>query len=324
MTEVRDSLAALLDGEPPFDVSARAVLAVSARRRTRVLLPVAASLMVGAALTGTIVVAQVRNADRRAAVAGPGGLVSALLGDWAVHTGAEPGTTRVIVADGAIQIWRPGAQLRGTWRASRAGGFVANFSMVEGLPYSPTIDNGGAVLSSAPWLVTARQFRLTAGGWEALADDGSVLATFTPDPSKGAGAGSLGLTPATADRKTAMDAVPVSLPPGAMPLTADALVGTWVPDGLQRGYVTLNANRTFVGSDGCNGRAGRWTVDRAHALLLAGQGFTTDMACRQPSRDVEADLQAARAVGFVDGKLVLYAGDGSVSSRLMRGTASAP
>jgi hypothetical protein len=101
------------------------------------------------------------------------------------------------------------------------------------------------------------------------------------------------------------------------PATAAEIVGTWKPaaGGNLKQYLTIKADRSWQGSDGCNGQRGRWTVDRPGAVLTVADGSTL-IGCAGQGKAAQFGL--ARSAGFDGTTLVLTDAQGREVGRLSR------
>jgi len=74
---------------------------------------------------------------------------------------------------------------------------------------------------------------------------------------------------------------PASTPAATVILLPGGLVGTWTEDGsksLQQPYMSLEADGTFRGSDGCNTLVGTWTYTDSEGVVL-GDFSSTEIGC---------------------------------------------
>ncbi len=229
-------------------------------------------------------------------------------------------------ADG-YDLIRPCGVLSGGWRAT-ADQFLA------GDPYS-WHEACGETSSrpSVPWLVEAVAYQPDGDGWRLLAADGSVLATLrvdgTPGPIPSAG-DSYREPPEVSDEVRAALAPPAPLPAGLDPVTSDTLVGRWdaraedltsinaggTPSPNPYPYVEVLDDRTWTGTDGCNGSGGAWAVGDDGWLLITG-GASTLMAC--DGAPVPAWFSSAARAGLDGDELVLTDHDGATIATLVRG-----
>ena len=130
---------------------------------------------------------------------------------------------------------------------------------------------------TASWLnhVTGFQHR---GHRVNLTDDrGEVLAVLRPEQTVPARVQpnpkhDVPVTRPTVTKQTRRDlASPAPLPAGVQPASPQDLIGSWVAVGHpepHNGYVEFRSNDNWLGSDGCNGYAGRYTIGRGGRLLV--------------------------------------------------------
>lgn len=250
-----------------------------------------------------------------------GGVVSGLVGRWAVQAAGEPATTRLIVdgTDG-FQIFRHCGSLDGSWRAAASGAFVSQIFSGSDACFAGTPSGAPPV----PWLDRATSFRSDPGRRLLLDANGTVLATLTP--------GGLPYVPATIARSEArvpvltaaerrsLDRRPATLPSDLTAVTAGTITGTWLPVDGSHGYITLDGHHSYVGSDGCNQLSGSYAVVERGGVV-ATEGVSTAIGC--PGVDVPDKMASASVAGFDGQELVLVGADGKVSVRLKRGHAPA-
>jgi hypothetical protein len=247
---------------------------------------------------------------------------TALVGSWLVTDakGAEPGTVLRVADD--LSLWQACGYLMGSWRAGGVSLFAAS---LDGGDPGCVPEKGDPTPS---WLAAAADYAVDASGVTLLAADGTVVARLraggrpTPGPN---------LLPSLADPPVLTDALRTQLaagkplPSSLAPATRAALVGSWVSalprpssSGLSHDVtpeITLHADGTYTGTDGCNGTSGRWNADDSGALVVTS-GPSTLVGCDNVA--VGQWLAAATAAGF-DGKvLVLVGKDGAETGRLTR------
>lgn len=110
---------------------------------------------------------------------------------------------------------------------------------------------------------------------------------------------------------------PSSAPSGPVP---DDLVGTWVVDMAYdvptQPFLTIAADGTWTGSDGCNGVQGTWELGAAGALR-ATAGPHTLIYCE--GKDLPALFDDAKTVAVDGGTLTLQDAAGEVTATLIAG-----
>jgi hypothetical protein len=127
------------------------------------------------------------------------------------------------------------------------------------------------------------------------------------------------LPPLVPDADPGLVQAPGDLPPGLRAPTADELVGRWVAADRSIGtdpYVELRADRTWSGSDGCNGGAGGWLLGTGGWLATSDIGTTFALCAGAP---LPSWLVASRLAGFDGTTLVLLDRAGQETGRLVRG-----
>jgi hypothetical protein len=217
---------------------------------------------------------------------------------------------------GSYQLWRDcGGFLEGGWAASGRV-FVAS------APFAVNAECMGAGddWPTVPWLEDTRAYEAAGDGWRLLGADGAVLATLTIDGAPApipTAADFYAEPPEVTDEARESLAGPSALPGNLAPVTAEALIGRWVPVGGARNdpFAEFAADGTWTGSDGCNGSSGAWGVDDDGRLLTTG-GPTTAMACDGAAVPNWA-TRAGRA-GFDGEVLVLLDPEGAELGRLVR------
>jgi len=246
-----------------------------------------------------------------------------LVGLWrVVATGEEAGAILRLGSD--LSIWRRCADVFGGWRADTAGGFLGD-------TYVSSNECAGAIASGDPrlhvpgaaaapgWLLRATAYRVDGAGRLLLDEHGGTVARLIPsgEPSPRHVVGHKRYAKPVLDAALQQALAPAAaLPAKLRPATADELVGTWKSTDAganPRQFVTLMADRSWRGSDGCNGQRGRWTANGPGALL-AVSGFSTVIGCSGQDKAVQFAL--ARGAGFDGTTLVLTDAGGKVIGRL--------
>lgn len=248
-----------------------------------------------------------------------------LVGLWRVQArGEEAGTILRLGSD--LSIWRRCDDLFGEWRADAAGEFLGDTNgssyecagpKVKAAPKPPL----PSVPSTPDWLLRAVAYRVDGTDRLLLDARGGVVARLTPSGEPG---GRHVAAPETYARPVLDDALRRRLAPAAAlpaklrPATAAELVGTWkpaAPGANPAQYVTIKADGSWQGSDGCNAHAGRWTADEPGAVLTVA-GASTAMACA--GVDGAPQFEVARGAGFDGTTLVLIDARGEQVGRLKR------
>jgi hypothetical protein len=110
------------------------------------------------------------------------------------------------------------------------------------------------------------------------------------------------------------------LPQGVRPITAKQLQRRWVPKGAYAGngraFVAFADDRTWTGSDGCNGAGGRYSLGDFGEVLTTS-GPTTLIGCENSPAPVW--VTQARRLGLVNGTLPLYDAEAALIGRLYQG-----
>jgi hypothetical protein len=231
----------------------------------------------------------------------------ALVGAWTLKgDGAAAGATLLLDADGQLRI-KQACTLLGSWRADAEGLLVAD---VNGATDCPAAD------PVAPrWLTGVAGYRieenpvlLDAGGEEVI----RLMPGGAGDMPKPG-------TPTQPDERSRPGPA-APLPAGLTPATRETLAGRWVPAGDTKPrpkpvFMQLLPSGEWLGSDGCNGQRGRWTVGEAGAVL-ATAGISTLMAC--DNVPIAGWLGDARRAGVDGAELVLLDETGKELGRLTR------
>ena len=213
-----------------------------------------------------------------------------------------------------FQLWGDCGVIWGSWRATDSL-FLADAN-------SPTFDC--PAIDSIPavdWLESAISFAETSDGYELLSDDGEVVASLTidgaPEPIDTAAEFYTQPPEITAEVR-AQFAVPAPLGADFAPASVDALQGRWTPTekAPTDPHVEFNSDETWIGSDGCNGGSGRWTVADS-GEFLATSGPSTLMWCE--GAPVPTWVAQASAAGFdAAGVLHLFDSAGTTLGTLTR------
>lgn len=239
-----------------------------------------------------------------------------LIGTWRLTDTGDPGDRIVRLGPDDLWVWRECGVAGGTWRADHGGRFVAYLSQATGGCADP-----GAF--TPDWLARTVSFEV-AGAERVLRDaDGAVTARLLPgaEPTPGPDlAPSLVAPPEVTDEVREAFAPAEPLPPALVPPAAEELVGRWVPElqpaSAEPAYVSLSADGSWEGSDGCNRQAGRW-VAGPDGVLLAVAGPSTMIGC--DNVPVGGWLAATWRAGLDGDRLVLLDREGGQLGTLVRG-----
>ena len=245
----------------------------------------------------------------------------ALVGSWLVTDaqGAEEGTV-LRLAEG-LSLWQSCGYLMGSWKTSDHL-LVGHLDAGDGT----CMTNGDP---TPPWLASVAAYRVESDGVTLLGSDGRKVAHLSPGGQPTAGSN---LLPALADPPVLTDdmrsalAPAPPLPASLVPATRADLIGTWVPltpkPSSQAGspdwrpHITLVADGTYTGSDGCNGSGGRWVGGERGGLAVTS-GVTTAIGCDNVV--VTGWFATALQAGFDGDVLVLVGRDGTETGRVRRG-----
>jgi heat shock protein HslJ len=233
-----------------------------------------------------------------------------LVGLWTVaDTDEEPGTVLRIAPKRQLSLWRTCGALMGSW-AGAQDVFLGKLD-----------DSGdrcrGATTPS--WLGDATGYG-SLGGDKILVDrNGKQLARLVPggkpkvgsdiDPAEAA-------PPVITDEDRAELTQTAQLPAGLTRVEPASIVGRWVPVGAASpAFVEFRDDRTWTGSDGCNGNGGRWTATTSSMVATAGP--STLMACDGAA--IPSWLAGTAMAGLDNGVLVLLGPKGTEVARLKKG-----
>ncbi len=247
--------------------------------------------------------------------------VTSLMGNWfVIGIGVEP-DLMVTVDAGEFRVWQAcGAAFAG-WRGSTSGLFAADVSSWSGTCTDKP---------DLPWLETSTGWQPDGDGIALVGSDGATLARLAPGASPTADKNtmdSLADPPVVTDEIRAFLNASPSLPAGITPATREALLGAWIavrPSGRPSPQfshstppgVTLNADGSWGGSDGCNGGGGRWNADD-EGRVIASSGASTLIGC--DNIDAPGWFAAAWLAGFDGDALVTFGQDGTELGRFTRG-----
>ncbi|QIK83939.1 META domain-containing protein [Sanguibacter sp. HDW7] len=282
--------------------------------------------------------------SRRARVAAVVAPAALLLGACAAP--GAPGTQPTTIDEPAPVALTDAREAVGTWTVS---GTTADKGAVVQIGYGMTLwlDCGrvdgsyllgadGTLLTDAwsgsgtcdipnlpAWLDDAASLATAGDDLVLLGADGAATATLTPGGTPKVPAHDspdLAQDPVLDDAlRSALDPASPALPAGVTAATTDELVGRWLPaepvGDPEASHLTLAADGTWVGSDGCNGVSGLWLSDKGSWRAIAGP--QTLIGCEGVQMPVFAS--GARAAGLdADGRLVLVDAQGAELVRLVK------
>jgi hypothetical protein len=251
--------------------------------------------------------------DDDATNAEPSATPSSLVGLWVVDAPDEEDGALLQIGSSSdpasLTVWRECGSSSGTWVAAGSALLMEPWDVATAC--TPEVD------VETPWLADTRSYAVDGETVSLLDAGGGELATLTPDSQHEAGSTDGPARPELDDTQlTALDEAP-PVPDGVEPAAADDLVGTWVPggDAAPEAEITLDADGTYTGSDGCNGTTGRWAQGEDGRLLVTA-GVSTMMACD----GMHLVGLAMAAWAEVDGDtLTLYDVSGAVVDEAVRG-----
>jgi hypothetical protein len=238
----------------------------------------------------------------------------ALVGTWKVKAPGEGPGVALSLGERLI-LFRSCGEIGGDWRADHAGRFVDYLFSEDG-----SCSHGREAIA-VPWLTQATGYRVQGRHRLLLNSAGHVVARLSP-----------GAHPSVNSHDSPSDALPVRLTPairamlapspplssGLRPANADTIVGRWRTLGRQAGnrasYVQFNPNGSWVGSDGCNGAAGRYAIDDSGRLITTDGGPNGLVACQ--GTQAMYWVERTRRIGVDGHDLVLLDAHGKVLGRL--------
>ena len=237
-----------------------------------------------------------------------------LVGLWRVTDaeGVDPDTWLRLDA-GEYHVWAPCGSVSSGWMATDHVFLAA----------APSGGTGECALVPLPWLNTAVAYATDGDGWSLLDTAGAVIARLHVDgepPLHPDTIDDLQRAPEVTDRTREWLATPDPVPEGLTPATGESLLGRWRPvtEYETEPFLDFADDRTWTGSDGCNGLFGAWTLDD-DGRVLATAGPQTLMGC--DGEPLAHALVTARRAAFdrSDGEvLVLLDGAGEEQARLVR------
>jgi hypothetical protein len=165
--------------------------------------------------------------------------------------------------------------------------------------------------------------------WSLLDVQGAELARFTRADRPADAAGKVGVPPVlTPALQAELDRPLPALPVGATPVTADELVGGWVPADGGRGSLRITggvahySGGSFQGDAGCNRSGGGWQLTAEGGVMVSAAIASTLALC--DGRDLSRAFAMSAVLGFDGPELILVSADGTVLMRLRRGVSSSP
>lgn len=233
-----------------------------------------------------------------------------LIGLWTVaDTDEQPGTVLRVAPQKQLSLWRACGALTGSW-AGAQDVFLADLHGGSG-------NCGDAVTPS--WLKSATGYGVDGADMVLTDRAGKQLARLVPggkpkvgpdiDPAEAA-------PPVISDEDRAALTQTTQIPATLTRAEAAQVVGRWVPaSGGGPAFADFKDDRTWTGSDGCNGNGGRWTV--VESAMVATAGASTLMAC--DGAPVPTWLSGTAMAGFDNGVLVLLDAKGAEVARLKKG-----
>lgn len=230
-----------------------------------------------------------------------------LVGSWFIAADGEEPHAILTLGDGLFLLRKCGT-LDGNWRANKHAMFVGEFYGGSGGCFK-------AQQSPFPqWMVKVTGFRRDGNNELLVTSRGTTVATLTP----GAQASP---DPDIAEMHGGF-AEPQPLPAGVDPVTADDVIGRWLPmpqdrpeGSRDKAFVEFDDGGGYTGSDGCNGVGGRYIVGPA-GLILATSGPRHLVGCdNSPLPDWPAE---SGRLGLRDGHLVFVDPAGKVLGEAVR------
>ncbi|WP_203986758.1 META domain-containing protein [Virgisporangium aurantiacum] len=233
-----------------------------------------------------------------------------LVGLWTVaDAGEEAGTVLRIAPKKQLSLWRTCGALTGSWAAAQD---LFLGELTSGGENCQPVENPS-------WLRDASGYQ-SVGDTKILVDrNGKQLARLVPGGKPKVGSGvdpAEAAPPVITDEDRAELTRTPQVPATLTRVEPTQIVGRWVPVAAGgRAYVEFKDDRTWTGSDGCNGNGGRWTATGSSMLATAGP--STLIAC--DGAPVPAWLTSTAAAGLADGVLVLLDPTGAEVARLKKG-----
>lgn len=256
-------------------------------------------------------------------VTAPSGHPADLVGMWRVTDAlGGAGDSWLRVDNLTATLWRECGVVEGSWRAA-----ATLFAMDLQMSYGEGCRAPGD--TSVPWLERAVGFIADGDDVRLLDGAGDAVATLVADssgelPAADPVSGVMNTPPTlTPEIRASLEPGRV-IPAGIEPATD--LVGRWgvAEEAVfvqEQPYVEFFADGRYIGSDGCNGGAGRWALG-ADGSFIATQGAQTLMGCG--GSDVPSWVAQAASVGAGIGEtdapeLTLFDADGLPIATLVGG-----
>jgi hypothetical protein len=240
-----------------------------------------------------------------------------LVGLWQLDAPGQAAGSVLRLGDDLI-IWSDCGVLTGDWSANASGLFLGHVS--GGSAGCVSHESGDP---TPAWLARITRFEVGADGVALLDSSDAVVGRLspgghpTPRPDI---ASQLAEPPTLTDAlRNRLSVVAAPLPVGLVAATPQQLLGRWVPEGASssaKPYADFKADASWLGSDGCNGQGGRWSV-APDGTWLAVAGAQTLMAC-DGMVDVAGSLTKAARAAFDGSTLVLLDSSNTVVGRLVR------
>jgi hypothetical protein len=197
-----------------------------------------------------------------------------LVGMWRVDAPTENAETWLRVEDGFV-LHRDDCIIDGGWLATETA-FAASYSSYRG----PCVDEQ---FDDVPWLTGAVGYEAAASGWSLVDADGEITATLTndgwPEGISDASAEELS-PPRVSDALRERYGAAPPLPEGLDPVTADYLLGRWIPTTSTTAapFLRFSEGAIVTTSDGCNETESRWMLSDAGRLVTTSF-MTTLVGC---------------------------------------------
>lgn len=237
---------------------------------------------------------------------------SRLVGRWTVAGEGVVSGTKLILrnstsVDQALFVDLPCGQVGGPWAADGEQSLFVGDAKAGA---SSCFDDDGP--RDVGWLARAVGFRVVADTALLVDSQGRTVVTLRP------------IAPSSAEpAETPIDAKdslePRPLPENARPPSNRDLLRRWVPQGARAGtraFVEFAADGSWHGSDGCNGKGGRYVLGAAGRLLATG-GPQTLVGCE--NSPIGNWVESASRAGLVADDLVFYDGTGKELGRAVGG-----
>lgn len=246
----------------------------------------------------------------------------ALLGTWQVTgTGEHPLPILSLNSDN-LEVWARCGAMTGSWAANSEGMIVG---ILFGGPPACLVGARSAANTSPAWLSSAVRFSASGRDELLLDSNGRTLARLVPAPRSETPTTMVVAPKLRAKESEALRRrllAVVRLPSGLTPATRLELLGRWIPANRSEdhprhmAYLSIKADGSWSGSDGCNGYYGRWAAGASGRLVVVA-GPTTLVGCNNVP--VGYWFQLSVVAGFQGHTLVLVDENGHVTGQLRRG-----